>query len=55
MDPCLGKQAVQDQKRGENRMQRAVQLNQRVADGEEVGTWRVTGMIQETVGTVGQG
>ena len=46
-------QEVQDQKRGENRVQRAVQLSQRVADGEGAGTRRVAGMIQKTVEMVG--
>ena len=36
-------------------MQIAVQLSQRVLDGEEVRTQRVTGMIQKIVETVGQG
>ena len=55
MGACPGGQEVQYRKRGENRMQRAVCISQRVADGEGVGTKRVTGMIQKTVELVGQG
>ena len=46
--------AVQEQNRGQNWVQIAVQINQRVADGEGVGTRRVKGMIQKTVETVGR-
>ena len=42
MDPFLGRQAVQDRKRGENRVQRAVWPSIRVADGEGVVTRKVT-------------
>ena len=49
VDACPGGQAVQEQKREENRVKILVQLSQRVADGEVVRTQRVTGMIQKTV------
>ena len=55
MDPCPGRQTVQDQKMGDNQVQRSVQLSLRVADGEEVRTLRVTEDIQKTVETVVQG
>ena len=53
MDPCPGKKAFH-QKRGENRLQIAVHLSLRVADGEVVRTRRVTGKIHKTVETVVQ-
>ena len=52
MDACTGGQAVQDLKRGENRVQIAVHLSQSVAYGEVLGTRRVMVMIQKTVETV---
>ena len=55
MDACTGGQAVQHRKRGENWVQRAVQISQRVAGEEVVGTQRMMGMIQKTVGTLVQG
>ena len=55
MDPCPGGQAVQDRKRGENWVQRAVRLSPRVADREGVRTQRVTGKTRKTVETVVQG
>ena len=55
MDACPGGQAVQDRKRGYNMVQRAVHIIQRVADGEGVGTRRMTGVIHKTVETVLQG
>ena len=55
MDTWPGGQAVQDRKRGANRVKRAGQLSQRVADGEVVGKRMVTGMIQKTVEKMGQG
>ena len=47
MDACPCGQAVQDHKRGENRVQIAVKLSQRVEDGEGVGAWRGKMMIQK--------
>ena len=55
VDDCTGGQAVQDWKRGENRVQGEVQLSQRVADGEGIGKRRVTEMIEKIVETVGRG
>ena len=55
MNACTGEKAVQEWKRGDNQVQRVVQISQRVADGEGVRTRRVTGMIQKTIGTVGRG
>ena len=55
MDPCTGGQAVQDRKRGENWVQRAVQISLKVEGGEGVRTQRVTGKIQKTVETVVRG
>ena len=52
VDPCPGGQVVQDRKRGENRVQRAVQLRLMVADGEGVGTQWMAWKIQKTVETV---
>ena len=49
MDPSPGGHAVQDQNRGDNRLQIAVQLSLRVKDGDRVRTHRVTGKIQKTV------
>ena len=49
---CPGGKAVQDSKRGENRVQRAVQLSLRVADGEGVRKRRMTGKIKKIVETV---
>ena len=47
MDACPGGQAVQNRKRGENQVQIAVQLSIRVADGEKIGTRRLTGKYPE--------
>ena len=43
MDACPDGQTFQDRKRGDNRVQRLVQLSLRVADGMGVGKRRVTG------------
>ena len=55
VDPFPGGQAVQYQKRGENQVQIAVQLSIRLAYGEGVRTWRVTGKIQKIFEAVVRG
>ena len=54
VDACQVGQAVQYRNRGENWVQIVVQLSQRVAYGEGVGTQRVTGMIQKIFEMVGR-
>ena len=49
MDPCLGKQAIQDRKRGDNQVKRSVKISLRVTDGEGVRTRGVTGKIHKSV------
>ena len=55
VDACPGGQAVQDWKRGENRVQRSVQLSLRVTDGGGVGARRVKKKDPENSWTVGRG
>ena len=48
VDPCTGGQSVQDWKRRDNRVQRAVQITLRVKGGEGFRAREVTGKIQKT-------